>query len=294
MVENNLNFDKNITIGEIKLCAQKILSQCGIERPQTDVTAMLKHILKCDEIYLITHKNDVLPAEKFEQFKDFLKKRKNDVPLAYILGEKEFMSLKFYVDENTLIPRPDTETVVEEVIARTKPGDKLLDLCTGSGAIGISCAKYTSARRVVCVDKFEKTLAAAEKNARINGVSDVCEFIRLDVLENLADFGKTHGKFDICVSNPPYIETDEIEKLDKTVKNYEPKSALDGGKDGILFYRKIIADAEIFLKKGGILAFEIGFDQADAVKSLMAEKFENIVVKRDLGGNDRAVIGILR
>lgn len=120
MVENNLNFDKNITIGEIKLCAQKILSQCGIERPQTDVTAMLKHILKCDEIYLITHKNDVLPAEKFAQFKDFLKKRKNDVPLAYILGEKEFMSLKFYVDENTLIPRPDTETVVEEVIARTK------------------------------------------------------------------------------------------------------------------------------------------------------------------------------
>ncbi len=294
MVENNLNFDKNITIGEIKLCAQKILSQCGIERPQTDVTAMLKHILKCDEIYLITHKNDVLPAEKFAQFKDFLKKRKNDVPLAYILGEKEFMSLKFYVDENTLIPRPDTETVVEEVIARTKTGDKLLDLCTGSGAIGISCAKYTSARRVVCVDKFEKTLAAAEKNARINGVSDVCEFIRLDVLENLSDLKKAYGKFDICVSNPPYIETEKIENLDKTVKNYEPKSALDGGKDGLLFYRKIVADAEFFLKKGGILAFEIGFDQADAVKSLMTEKFKNTVVKRDLGGNDRAVIGILR
>ena len=146
----------------------------------------------------------------------------------------------------------------------------------------------------MCVDKFEKTLAVAEKNARINGVSDVCEFIRLDVLENLSDLKKAYGKFDICVSNPPYIETDEIEKLDKTVKNYEPKSALDGGKDGHLFYRKIVADAEFFLKKGGILAFEIGFDQADAVKSLMTEKFENTVVKRDLGGNDRAVIGILR
>lgn len=294
MVENNLNFDKNSTIGELKFCAQKLLLQCGIERPQTDVAAMLKHILKCDEIYLVTHKNDILPTEKFAQFKDFLEKRKNDVPLGYILGEKEFMSLKFCVDENTLIPRPDTETVVEEVIARTKKGDKILDLCTGSGAIGISCAKYTSAQHVVCIDKFEKTLAVAEKNARINGVSDICEFIRLDVLENLSDLKKAYGKFDICVSNPPYIETDEIEKLDKTVKNYEPKSALDGGKDGLLFYKKIVADAEFFLKKGGILAFEIGFDQADAVKSLMTEKFENTVVKRDLGGNDRAVIGILR
>lgn len=294
MVENNLNFDITGTIGELKLYAQKMLSQSGIKNPQIDVTAMLKHILRCDEIYLITHKNDVLPSEKFVQFKDFLKKRKNDVPLGYILGEKEFMSLKFYVDENTLIPRPDTETVVEEVIALTKTGDKISDLCTGSGAIGISCAKYTSARRVVCVDKFEKTLAVAEKNARINGVSDICEFVRLDILESLADFGRTYGKFDICVSNPPYIETEKIENLDKTVKNYEPKSALDGGKDGLLFYRKIIADADYFLKKGGILVFEIGFDQAAAVKSLMEEKFENIAVKRDLNGNDRAIYGVLR
>ena len=294
MEENIFEFLKNKTIGEIKIYAVKFLSQHGTENAQIDVTAALKHILSCDEIYLAIHKNDVLTDAELEKFALFLKKRADDVPLGYILGEKEFMSLKFSVDENTLIPRPDTEILVEEVIARTNENDAVLDLCTGSGAIGISIAKYTSARRVVCVDKFKKTLDIARKNADLNGVSGICEFIKLDVLENLEFLEKTYGKFDTVVSNPPYIETEKIENLDKTVKNYEPKAALDGGKDGLLFYREIIKNAEFILKKGGILAFEIGFDQADAVKNLMNEKFENIVLLRDLGGNDRAVCGVLR
>lgn len=287
MVEN-FNFQ---TIEEAKKYAAVQLKNCGIKNAAIDINAALKHILKCDEIHLITHKNYVLSDDEIAQFKHFVKMRENDIPLAYILGEKEFMSLKFLVDENTLIPRPDTETLTEEVISLTKCNDAIIDLCTGSGAIGISCAKYTSAQRVLCVDKFEKTLEIAAKNAEINGVADICEFLNCDVLTNLKNIGE---RFDIAVSNPPYIETAKIETLDKTVKDYEPKSALDGGADGLLFYRKIVENAEFILKKGGILAFEIGFDQQQAVEDIMKEKFENIYTKRDLGNNARAVFGYLR
>ncbi len=287
-VQDIANFN---TISELKLLAVKILSDCGTENAAIDVNAALKHIIGCDEIYILTHKNDRLDDEKFAKFKDFLEKRKEHIPLSYILGEKEFMSLKFLVNPSTLIPRPDTEAVAEYAISAVECGDKVLDLCTGSGAIGISCAKYTKAGRILCVDKFEKTLETARKNADLNGVSDVCKFLKADVLKDIASIGE---KFDIVVSNPPYIETKKIETLDKTVKDFEPLSALDGGFDGLIFYRKIVEDIDFVLKKGKKLVFEIGYDQAEAVKKIMDKKFESICIKKDFGGNDRVICGTLR
>ncbi len=210
------------------------------------------------------------------------------IPLQYITNHQEFMKLDFYVDENVLIPRSDTEILVEEVINQCSKNEekqyKILDLCTGSGIVGISLAKYIKNCEVVCADISKKALEIANKNAKNNNVNNI-KFIYSNMFSNIKD------KFDIIVSNPPYIKREVIEELEKEVQN-EPHIALDGGIDGLDFYKIIINQAYDYLNDTGGLFLEIGYDQREEVTNLLKKsgKFGNIYSKKDLYGNDRIVV----
>ncbi len=208
-------------------------------------------------------------------------------PVEYIIGRKEFMSLDFMVNPSTLIPRADTEILVEEIIRRfnDKPLN-IFEIGTGSGCIAVSLAHYLPKARIIACDISNKALETARENAVLNGVDSKIKFIKHDILSG---FPRLEFIPDCIVSNPPYIESDVMKTLDNKVKDYEPASALDGGIDGLTFYRSIINNA--VLNKDGVLAFEIGFNQGIAVSNLMEEKYSDIKIIKDLGNNDRVVIG---
>lgn len=223
--------------------------------------------------------------DELEKINSAIEKRLKHVPLGYIFGKTEFYGLDFIVDENVLIPRIDTEILVEKLIDEINSRNEnvdVLDIGTGSGAIAVTIAKETKAR-VAAVDVSPKALEIAKQNAKINQVD--IEFILSDLFENVK------RKFDIIVSNPPYIESDEINLLSPEVKDFEPILALDGGKTGLEFYEKIINSAPKFLKSNGKLFFEIGYNQGESVPSLMNGKFKNIKVIKDYSNNDRVVRG---
>ena len=256
---------------------------------------LIKYLLKIDDNYLVIHQDDDVEQNIEEEFYKKMNLLKTGKPIQYITNNQEFMKMKFYVDENVLIPQPDTEILVEEILdickkqsscsLTNKRSYRMLDLCTGSGAIGISLAKYMENNHVIMSDISDKALEISKKNAMQNKVEDKCEFVHSDMFENIG------GKFDIIVSNPPYIKTDVIKILDKQVQN-EPTVALNGGQDGLKFYRTIIQQAYKHLNTSGILALEIGYDQKQEVLKLLKEsgKYKNIYSKKDLSGNDRVVI----
>ena len=217
--------------------------------------------------------------EEYRLFLELISRRTNGEPFAYIIGYKEFMKLKFWVDENVLIPREDTEILVTKAIESDKKN--ILDMCTGSGCIAISLAKYIKDSNVRAVDISPKALEVARKNAKLNDVN--VEFIESDLFE------KVNDKYDLIVSNPPYIRKSDIDELQIEVQN-EPKLALDGGEDGLDFYKKIAKDAYAFLNNNGYLMFEIGFDQGEAVSEILKEKYVDIEVLKDFSGNDRVVV----
>lgn len=210
------------------------------------------------------------------------------MPIQYITNKQEFMKLDFYVDENVLIPQPDTEILVEKAIEEAKKIEKveILDMCTGSGCIGISIAKNIENAKVTLVDISKYAIQIAKKNALRNKVESQLTFIQSNMFE------KVEKKFDIIVSNPPYIKTDVIPKLDKQVQN-EPHIALDGGKDGLKFYKIIIEKAKKYLKENGKLILEIGYDQKEEVENLIKQsgQYKKIEVIKDLSQNDRVIIG---
>lgn len=220
---------------------------------------------------------------EYSKYMKIINKRASGIPYAYIVGHKEFMKLDFEVNKNVLIPRDDTEILVQEVIKLNKK--KILDMCTGSGCIAISLAKYIEDSIVDAVDISEKALTIAKVNAKKNNVC--VNFIKSNL------FTEVEEKYEIIVSNPPYIKTEDLRDLQLEVKN-EPMKALDGGKTGLYFYKKIIKEAPKYLKPNGILALEIGYDQAKDVSNLLSKNgYENIEVIKDLSGNDRTIIAKL-
>ncbi len=239
------------------------------------------------EELILNAKKEITDSE-YAKILKMTSRRKKGEPLQYILGSTEFMSLEFFVGEGVLIPRQDTETFTETVLDMLKyeKAYKVLDICTGSGCIGISIAYYRENVQADLIDISDTALETARKNAAHNDMQERVNIYKCDILKEYPD-----KKYDIIVSNPPYIESDVIQTLQTEVRDYEPHLALDGGTDGLMFYRRIIGIAPKILNKNGIVAFEIGYNQGKAVSSMMTE-FSNVQIIKDLCGNDRVVIGI--
>lgn len=260
----------------------------GIEEPNLKARLLMQYVLNKSRQYILVYDNKQLTqAQEFQYFRNIEKLIKK-FPLQHITHQQEFMKMTFYVDENVLIPRPDTEILVEEVIQIAKKinAKKILDMCTGSGAIAVSLAKYIPDSRITAVDISNKALNIAKKNAKSNQVENQITFVESNLFENLPK-----EKYDIIVSNPPYIKNEKIKTLDKEVQK-EPKLALDGGIDGLDFYRAIIKQDYEYLKFNGYLCFEIGYDQKEEVMELIEqeEKYKDTYSKKDLYGNDRIII----
>lgn len=263
----------------------------NIQEPSLKARLLLQYILNKPRQYLIIYDNKQLTLRQEVNFFKGIKKLVKGIPLQHITHSQEFMKMTFYVNEDVLIPRPDTEILVEEVIkiAKRINAKKILDLCTGSGAIAVSLAKYIENSQITAVDISTKAINIAKLNAKNNNVENQITFVESDLFKQLPK-----EKYDIIVSNPPYIKKEIIKSLDKEVQN-EPKIALDGGYDGLDFYRKIINNADEFLKFTGYVCLEIGYDQKDDVLELFESKgkYVDAMCKKDLFDNDRVVIARL-
>lgn len=264
----------------------------NIEEPKLKSRLLMQYVLNETRQYVIVNDMEQLDRVKEKRYFKEIKILKKGVPIEHITHQKEFMKLNFFVDKNVLIPRQDTEILVEEVIniAKKFNAKKILDLCTGSGAIAVSLAKYLPQAQITAIDISNDALKIAKKNSISNNVENQITFISSDMFTNLSE-----EKFDIIVSNPPYIKTNVIEKLETQVKN-EPYIALDGGKDGLDFYRKIINESYKYLKYNGYLCLEIGFNQKNDVIKLIenTETFTGIYSKKDLFDNDRIIVTRLK
>ena len=277
-----------MTIKEALSKGTIMLKNNNVESPKLKARLLLQYVLKQTRQYIIVYDNkEINKKEQFEYFVN-IEKLTTGVPLQHITHSQEFMKMDFFVDENVLIPRSDTEILVEEVINISKKikAKKILDLCTGSGAIAISLAKYIENSEITAVDISKKALEIARTNAKNNDVENQITFVESDLFKNLKE-----DKYDVIVSNPPYIKREVIKKLNKDVQK-EPIIALDGGYDGLDFYRKIINESEKYLKFNGYLCFEIGYDQKEDVIGIIKnkERYINTYSKKDLYGNDRIII----
>ena len=260
------------------------LEKAGIQEAALDARLLLEEVCRTDRNTLLVHGDRAVTEEEETQFRIFIERRSTHEPLQQITGWQEFMGLRFSVTEDVLVPRQDTETLVEEVMRYLRDGMEILDVCTGSGCILLSLLRYSNGCRGVGCDISEKALAVAGQNAKELGIS--AQFIQSDLFESI------EGRFEYIVSNPPYIRKDMIPTLMEEVRDHEPLIALDGGKDGLDLYRKITMEATEHLYSGGMLFFEIGYDQGEAVKLLMEEEgYEEVTVSQDLAGLDRVVYG---
>ncbi len=280
------------TIGKALLAGKHRLKAAEKDNFAFEAELFLMDVCKMSRVELFTHEDGLLSPEQEERYYDYLSQREENRPLQYILGQCEFMGLPFSVGEGVLIPRGDTELLVETILEFSKQDkiQQVLDLGTGSGCIPICLAHYGK-MQCVGVDISPKALAFARKNAEENKVA--VEWLEKDLFTGVAIEWK--GSFDAIVSNPPYIAKAVIEELMPEVRDFEPLNALDGGEDGLDFYRHIIEHSPQWLKKGGWLFFEIGYDQGQAVLSLMEKAgFYGCALRKDLAGLDRVVFGKLK
>lgn len=275
-----------MTINEILKYSINTLRKNNIDEPILKSKILVAHILGKEKEYLIINGEKKLDISDIEKVKKGISRLAKGCPIQYITNMQEFMGLEFWVNENVLIPQPDTEILAEEVInlGRQIKNVKILDLCTGSGAIAISIAKNINVKKIIASDISKEALKVAKLNCKRYNLENV-ELKFSNLFENI------HEKFNIIVSNPPYIKTDVIKSLSKEVQN-EPYIALNGGQDGLEFYRKIINKAYEYLEEDGYLCLEIGYDQKDEVMGLIenSNKYKAINSKKDLTGNDRMIL----
>lgn len=285
-----MNLQEALRYGETLLLGQ------GIEDARTDAWLLLEFVTGITRTRFLMDRASEMAQQDMLRYQELIRARGSHIPLQYLTHEQVFMGLPFYVNEHVLIPRQDTEILVEEALGRLKPGMKILDMCTGSGCIAVSLAKLGAAGlrgkagtqedslTVDALDISGKALEVAAKNARTLG-ADV-RFIQSSLFE------KVEGAYDMIVSNPPYIQTAVIQTLSEEVRDHEPRLALDGMEDGLYFYRKIVGACQNHLNPEGWLLFEIGFDQGEQVKELMDRAgFTQIRVIKDLAGQDRVAVG---
>lgn len=271
---------------EAFLMGMQKLKEAQIGEAQLDARLLLEEVCGTDHNTLLCHGDREVSEAEEEQYRKALEQRAVHVPLQHLLGYQDFMGLRFQVNEYVLIPRQDTEILVEEAMRYLHDGMRILDLCTGSGCILLSLLHYSNDCEGVGVDISQEALQVAVQNAELLGIR--ADFLKSDLYE------KVTGKFDLLVSNPPYIERAIIPTLMEEVREYDPYIALDGGEDGLDFYRRIIGGAQDYLKRGGQILMEIGSGQAKAVSELLREAgFKEIDVCRDFAGLDRVVSGRL-
>lgn len=264
----------------------KMLTQAGIDEAELDARYILEYITGLNSAQYFIHSEDIIEKNKAEEFFRLIERRSKRIPLSYVIGTRDFFGLTFKVDENVLIPEQETELLVEEVIKYSE-GKSVLDMCTGSGCIAISIALFGKPSKVAASDISEKALEVARENAKSLKSGEI-SFIQGDMFENVTD------KFDIIVSNPPYIETGEIDELMPEVRDYIPRLALDGDIDGLKFYRIISKEAVKKLNKNGRIFYEIGYNQSRAVASILLENgFTDVKIMKDYSGLDRIVMAKL-
>lgn len=278
-------------IRELLAKGSEILNINEIEYYRQDAMLLLCEVLGCDNLSIIINGENDVDVKKEELFLRYIEKRAGHYPVKYILERAEFMGIDFYVKEGVLIPRADTETLVEEVINIIKESNykNICDVCSGSGAIGLSIAYICDDVEVDLCDISKVAQEVTEKNISRFNLQEKSTFYNSNLLEFAI---KNNKRYDVIVSNPPYIRTEEINNLMEDVKDYEPHLALDGKEDGLYFYKKITEQAIQLLNDDGILAYEIGFDQRIEVEGILKSAgFTDVYSLKDLGGNDRVVIG---
>ena len=263
---------------------KKYLADRQIENSDGDAWYLMEYVWGIDRSCYFLHSDDIIEPKDEERYRKLLQQRGRHIPLQHLTGTCDFMGLTFQVNDQVLIPRQDTETLVESALSRLKEGDRVLDLCTGSGCIILSLEKLGPGIRPLGADISEAALAVAKRNRNSLGLE--AEFCRSDLFEGI------EGLFDMIVSNPPYIASGRIPGLREEVRDLEPLLALEGGADGLDFYRRIVKSVRDFLKPGGWLGLEIGYDQREAVEDLLrARGLEETETLRDLSGLDRTVWG---
>ena len=262
------------------------LTEAKVPEAELDARLLLEEVCGTDRNDLLVHGDREIAPEQSERYLDFIHRRQKHEPLQQITGYQEFMGLRFKVTPDVLIPRQDTEILVEEVMRYLHDGMHILDMCTGSGCILLSLLKYPNDCEGTGCDISEPALKVAEENAKELSLN--ASFVQSNLFENISE------KYEFIVSNPPYIPTGVIPTLMEEVRDHEPVSALDGREDGLYFYREIVEKAGEYLYPGGMLFFEIGYDQAEKVSSLMREAgYQEVTVCKDLAGLDRVVYGTL-
>ena len=280
--------EDGVSIWHAMKWAEEVLSTSGRLDAQIDAKLLMLYTLQYTETQLLLNRQEPMPIKQLEIYKHYVLTRAKGVPLQYITHEQEFMGLNFYVNENVLIPRQDTESLIEKLIEKNQVEHfgTGIDIGTGTGCIGISLAYYIKGLQMTLIDVSEKALEVAKRNIKANHLEQVIVTLKSDVLE--AYKGE---KVDLIVSNPPYIAKEDMNDLMIEVREHEPHLALTDEGDGLYFYRVISKQAKNHLKKGGLLAYEIGYNQGEAVTNILKnENYETIELFQDLAGNDRVII----
>jgi release factor glutamine methyltransferase len=282
------------TVGRVVSWAADDFRRRGIESPRFEAELLLAHALRIDRMHIIIEPARPLDEGELARYRDLIRRRRAGEPVAYIRGEKEFYGRVFHIDKRVLVPRPDTEILVETALRRTTSssmGGRYLDLCTGSGCVAVSLARERPTCKVFAVDLSAEALAVAEDNAIRLGAIFPMVFLHGDLYEPLAPFSGL--RFELVTANPPYITESDFATLPSDVRGFEPRLALTGGPDGLAVLRRVVSGARARLRPGGVLAVEVGSGQSEAVKSLFAEAaFAEIAVDKDYGGHERVVSGL--